>query len=60
MLDVIEVEFGTHKVRIIDRNKSERNAEAVVEMAVIRRGVENSFFTTCPAGKYSDGDTISE
>ncbi len=60
MLDVIEVEFKTHKVRVIGRNKSERNAEAVVSMAVMRRGVENSFFTMAPAGRYSDGDKLKD
>jgi hypothetical protein len=57
MLDVIEVQIkAPHTVRIIDRNKTERNAEAIIEMAVMRRGVEHSFFTTAPAGKYQDGD----
>ena len=56
LFDVIEVDFETHKVRVLETGKSERNAEAVVQMAVMRRGVERSFFTTAPAGKYRDGD----
>lgn len=58
MFDVIEVEIkAPHTVVVIANNKTERNAEAIVGMAVARRGVEDSFFTTAPAGKYKDGDT---
>ena len=34
--------------------------EAIINMAVRRRGVEGSFFTTCPTGKYQDGDIMTE
>jgi len=61
LLDVIEVEFKPpHKVRVIDTKKTEKNAEAIVEMAVMRRGVEHSFFTTVPAGKFKDGDCMPQ
>ena len=57
MLDVIEVEIAApHRVRLIGVDKTERNAEAIVNMAVMRRGVEHHFFTTAPHGKYRDGD----
>lgn len=59
MLDVIEVQIkAPHTVRVIERNKSVGNAEAIVSMAVARRGVEHFFFTTAPAGKYGDGDQL--
>lgn len=55
--DVVEVELREpHHVRIIASGKTEKNAEAIVNMAVMRRGVEHSFFTTVEAGSYSDGD----
>lgn len=57
MFDVVAVSIKTGKVRLLAQNKSERNAEAVVMMAVARRGVEEEFFTEVPAGKYHDGDT---
>lgn len=57
LFDVIEVEIAKpHRVRVIARDKSELNAEAIVNMAVIRRGVEDHFFKAVPAGKYKDGD----
>ena len=60
MVDVIEVEIrAPHHVRVLERNKSEQNADAIVNMAVMRRGVEEHFFTTCPAGKYNDNDVLA-
>lgn len=57
MLDVLAVSLsGQPTVRIIAQNKSERSAEGIVEMAVIRRGVETEFFTTAPTGSHKDGD----
>lgn len=59
LFDVIEVEISSpHRVRIIATSKTEKNAEAIVEMAAIRRGVENHFFTTAPARHYRDGDLL--
>jgi hypothetical protein len=58
-MDVIEVEIAApHRVRVIATGKSERNAEAIVDMAVMRRGVDHHFFKTAPAGKYRDGDIL--
>lgn len=55
--DVVAVGLETNKVRLIAENKSERNAEAIVMMAVGRRGVEEEFFSEVPHGKYKEGDT---
>lgn len=60
MFDVLAVSIETNAVRLMAQNKDERNAEAIVEMAVIRRGVEEEFFTTAPTGKYKDGDTLED
>lgn len=61
LLDVIEVQIRTpHTVRVMDRDMTERNAEAYINMAVFRRGVEHSFFTTAPAGTYRDGDEFKQ
>ena len=49
---VLEIEIADlTKVTIIVENKTERNAEAIVKMAVMRRGVEKTFFTVVPHGK---------
>lgn len=57
--DVLAVNLTTRKVRLMAQDKNERDAEAIVEMAVIRRGVEEEFYTTVPAGKYAEGDKYS-
>lgn len=58
-MDVIAVNYNTKKVRIFARGKSEANAEAIIEMAVMRRGIEEEFYTTSDDGRYNDGDTYS-
>lgn len=54
--DVVAVNIDKGTVRIIERNKSLDNAEAIVSMAVMRRGVELEFYSECHAGEYQDGD----
>jgi hypothetical protein len=44
MFDVIAVSTTSHKVRVIAQRKSEKNADAIVRMAVARRGCDNEFF----------------
>ena len=43
LFDVVAVEIKTGKERILATGKSEKNAEAIVNMAVMRRGVETDF-----------------
>lgn len=57
MFDVIAVNIQTGKVRMLAHNKSEKNADAIIMMAVARRGVDTEFYTEAPAKKYKDGDT---
>lgn len=56
--DVIAVTLGgsPRTVRLLAHDKDARNAEAIIEMAVARRGVTSEFYTTAPHGKYCDGD----
>lgn len=55
--DVIEVPFAQpHHVRVIASNKTAKDADAIERMAVMRRGVEDSFFVITRAGRYADGD----
>ena len=54
--DIIGVDIGTSRVRVIGVGKTQRNAEAYMEMAVMRRGVDDEFFVVVPAGMYNDGD----
>lgn len=57
LFDVIAVNLITHEVEVMSTRKTAKNAEAIEMMAVIRRGVEECFYTTVPTGKFSDGDT---
>ncbi len=54
--DVVAVSLKTNQVRLMAQNKTIENAEAIVIMAVCRRGVDEEFFTECPAGLHKDGD----
>jgi len=56
LYDVLAVNMETHKVVLMGQSKTQRNAEAIENMAVLRRGLDTDFFVTVPAGKYSDGD----
>ena len=60
MYDVIAVNMATRKVRMLAENKTERNTEAIVMMAVARLNCDEEFFTTTPAGKYKEGDEWDE
>ena len=56
LFDVVAVNLGTLKVRLLAEAKKETTAEKIVEMAVSRRGVEIEFFSEVPAGTYKDGE----
>ena len=54
LYDVIAVNLESNRVRLIAENKSEANAEAIENMAVARRGVDEEFFVTVHAGEYKE------
>lgn len=54
LFDVVAVNIATGAKRLIDSNKTERNAEAIVNMAVMRRGVTEEFFDCVPAGSVKE------
>lgn len=56
LYDVVAVDMKTEKVRLLAEKKAERNAEAIENMAIMRRGVDDEFFVTVKSGKYKDGD----
>lgn len=56
LYDAIAVNIETKTVRVFDTNKTLPNAEAISAMAVMRRGVDEEFYTEVPAGQYKDGD----
>jgi len=48
LFNVYAVSLKDYSRRLIAENKTERNAEAIVQMAVMRRGVEEEIFVTEP------------
>lgn len=56
LYDIVAVDLKTNKVRLIAEGKTLRNAEAIVEMAVMRRGVTTEFFAEVRAGSYTEGE----
>ena len=56
LYDVVAVNIATGQVRLMDTGRDKRNAEAYVKFAVMRRGVEEEFFSEVKAGMYSEGD----
>lgn len=49
LFDVIAQNIKTGAKRFLDKSKSEGNADAIVRMAVMRRGVDEEFYYTVPA-----------
>jgi len=56
LFDVLAVNFETYTVKFMAEGKTERNAEAVERMAIMRRGVEEDFYVSVPAGMYKEGE----
>jgi hypothetical protein len=57
LYDVVGVQIGGKStVRMMAEGKTIPNAEAIVKMAVMRRGVNDEFFCEVPAGLYKEGE----
>lgn len=50
LFDVVAVSLKTHEHRLIASAKTEENAEAIIAMAIARRGLDDEFFKTVPHG----------
>lgn len=60
LFDVVSVSIATSKVTaLFGERKTLKNAEAIVKMAVGRRGVEEEFYAEVPTGKLKVGDTFA-
>ena len=56
-MDVLAVTIAVpHAIRIMARQKSPDNAEAFINMAVLRRGVDTEFYVMVPDGTYEEGE----
>lgn len=59
LYDVIEVPISSpRKVHIMARGLTEDNARAFRDIAVIRRGVEDSFYVVVRGLSYRDGEVF--
>jgi hypothetical protein len=57
LFDVVAVDIATRRVvALFGERKTLRNAEAIVNMAVMRRGVDEQFYAEVPTGKFKAGD----
>ena len=56
LYDVVAVDLGSCRVRLIAENKTKDNADAIMGMAVINRGVDIEFFAVVEHGTYAKGD----
>ena len=54
LYDVIATNIKTGKHRVIASGKSEMNAEAIVNIAVMRQGVDEEFFSARPQTQLQD------
>lgn len=60
LFDVVKVRIADRVIeQVLDTNKTEPNAQAIVDMAVIRQGVENHIFVYVPAGEVKEGDIFT-
>lgn len=55
-LDVVAINDRTDLVIWVDGPYDERNAEAVIKMAIMRQGVADRFFVTAPHGVNKAGE----
>lgn len=58
LYDVIAVNLKTYEVRVVATDLTAANSESYVNMAVMRRGVDEEFFCAPPAGSYKTGDNL--
>ena len=56
LVDVLAVNIKTNRIRLFGQGKTERNAEAIINMAIMRRGVDEEFYTIAELGKYQEGE----
>jgi hypothetical protein len=55
LFNVVAKRLDNYTTRFIAENKSEREAEAIVRIAVARRGVDEECFYTEPVAKATGG-----
>jgi hypothetical protein len=60
LYDVLAVNIENDTVRFMAQSKTLPNAEAIVKMAVMRRGCDEELYVEVPAGEYQEGGKYSK
>lgn len=55
LFDVVAVNHETSVIGLIAQAKTERNANAVETMSIMRRGCDEEFFAVVSSGSYKEG-----
>lgn len=53
---VVAVNHDTNKVRMFEEKNTYANCEAIVNIATMRRGLDEEFYAIVAAGSHKDGD----
>lgn len=56
LFDVVAVNLKDNTVRFFGEGETYQNADAIVKMAVMRRGLDEEFYAVVAAGSYKEGD----
>lgn len=56
VFDTVAINRKTNKVRIFERGKEYGNAEAIMKMAIMRRGLDEELYAVTTPGLYEEGD----
>jgi len=56
LFDVVAINVETQAVRMLAESKTKPNAEAIVNMAIARRGLDVEFYSEVAASSYKAGD----
>lgn len=57
LYDIVAVNIDTSEVEsLFGERKTLKNAEAIVSMAVMRRGLDEQFYAQVPTGRFKVGD----
>lgn len=59
LYDVVTVNLSDHRVTVWYRDKDYDNANAIIKIAIARRGVDKQIYAMTKPGLYNDGDTYS-
>ncbi len=57
--DTLAVNIETSTIRFFGQDKNLQSAEAIVKMAIMRRGLDEEFYVVVPHGMYKEGEKFN-